>query len=136
MAAGELPEGGAGADEGRNVVDASIQRILYLSLGLLAVAAAISLRFGWPFLWGVLAGGLLMVANLRIITGVIRAVFAEEGRKGWRMGLYWLKFAALLGLVTALILWVKVDGVGFVVGMSTFLAAVFVESGLRLLSRR
>lgn len=126
--AGEDP----GGEEGD---DFSVGRIEVINLVLVALASVASLRGSWPFFWGVLTGGLLMAANFRIIAGVMRAVFVGRGLTGLKVALYWFKFAALLGIVGALILWVKVDGIGFVVGLSTLLLAVVVEVALRVAAK-
>jgi hypothetical protein len=116
--------------------EVSVQRIEVMNLILVAIAAAVSLTVSRPFFWGVVSGGALTAANFRILAGVIRSVFLKKGVNALNVGLYWVKFAAILGAVGALILWVKVDGVGFVVGLSTMLVAVTVEAVLRLIPKK
>ena len=60
----------------------------------------------------------------------------RKGASALNAGLHWFSFAAVLGVVGALILWVRVDGVGFVVGLTTLLAAVALEGTLRLVAKR
>jgi hypothetical protein len=111
----------------------SLRRIEVLHLVLVAAASLLALGASRPFLWGVVAGGAVNAANFRIVAGVVRAMFLGGRRAGGlKAGLYWFKFTALLAVVGALILWVKVDGVGFVVGLTTLLVAIAVEASLRL----
>jgi hypothetical protein len=127
---GESP--GEGADG-----EVSLRRIEVLNLALIAAAALLSLGASRRFFWGVVAGGALNAANFRIITGVVRSMFlGRKGASALNAGLHWFSFAAVLGVVGALILWVRVDGVGFVVGLTTLLAAVALEGGLRLVAKR
>ena len=132
--AGDLrgdPPGEGGSEASRE--EESLRRIEVLNLVLVAAASLLALGVSRPFFWGVLAGGALNAANFRIVAGVVRSMFlGRRGVNAVNAGLYWFKFTALLAVVGALILWVKVDGVGFVVGLTTLLIAIAVEASLRL----
>jgi len=122
-------EGGGQTPSG----EVSLRRIEVLHLVLVAAASLLALGASRPFFWGVVAGGAVNAANFWIVTGVVRAMFLGGRRAGGlNAGLYWFKFTALLAVVGALILWVKVDGVGLVVGLTMLLVAIAVEASLRL----
>ena len=132
--AGDLrvePPGEGGGEASRE--EASLRRIEVLNLALVVAASLLALGASRPFFWGVVAGGAVNAANFRIVAGVVRAMFLGGKRAGGlQAGLYWFKFTALLAVVGALILWVKVDGVGLVVGLTMLLVAIAVEASLRL----
>lgn len=123
------------ADEGSSVGEVSIQRIQVLNVCLLAVAAGAGLLVSRRFAVGVAAGGALMAVNFRVIAGVIRSVFLKQTGTLLNAGLYWVKFMALMGLIGFIVLWFRVDVIGFLVGLSVIFLAVTVEAVLRLLGR-
>jgi hypothetical protein len=126
------PPGEGGGEASRE--EASLRRIEVLNLALVVAASLVALGVSGPFFWGVVAGGALNAANFRIVASVVRSMFlGRRSVTAVNAGLYWFKFTALLAVVGALILWVKVDGVGFVVGLTTLLIAIAVEASLRLM---
>jgi hypothetical protein len=115
--------------------EVSIQRIQVLHLGLLAVAAVAGLLLSARFAAGVAAGGVLMAANFRVIAAVIRSVFLKQSAAILNAGLYWVKFLALMGLIGFIVLWFRVDIVGFLIGLTMIFVAVTLEAVLRLIGR-
>jgi hypothetical protein len=113
--------------------EVSIRRIQLLNLGFSGVACLIGLYISVPFFWGVLAGGVLMSASFGIIAAVIRSVFTKVGLSPLKIAIYWAKHAGLLFGVGALILVVRVDPLGLLVGLSILLVAITTEAMLRLL---
>lgn len=121
------------ADEaGATFGEVSVRRIQVINLCLLAAAALVSLWFSRAFALGVVAGGALMAGNFNIIVSVMRAVFLKGQAGIGRVGLYWVKFAALMLLIGVLVLVFRVDGIGLLVGLSTILVAIVAETLLRL----
>jgi len=122
-------------EDGPTPAEVSTRRIEVLNLALVALASAASLVISKDFAAGVVAGGLLMAANFRVIVGVIRAVFLKGSTRLGNVVIYWLKFAGVMALVGVLILVFQVDAVGFLVGSSTLLVAITAEAVLRLARR-
>jgi len=118
------------------IAEVSTRRIEILNLCILAASCLGSLWLSKAFAVGVLAGGILMAANFRIIVGVIRAVFLKGStRMIGNVAVYWLKFAGIMLLVGVLIVSYRVDAIGFLVGLSTILVAITAEAVLRLARR-
>jgi hypothetical protein len=120
------------------IAEVSTNRIEALNLGLVAVATLGGLGISREFAVGVLAGGVLMAANFRVIVGVLRSVFLK-GSGGAanvaNVAIYWLKFLGVMFLVGFLVLKFRVDVIGFLVGLSTILVAITAEAVLRLARR-
>ena len=122
------------ADEGATPGgEVSLTRIQVLNLVLVGVTAGGAWFFSRELAYGVLLGGALMAANLRIIVGVMRSVFGEGSGSIINVGLYWAKFAAMMLLVGVLIAVVEIDPVGLLIGMSVFLIAITGEAIARLM---
>ncbi|MBE0616411.1 MAG: hypothetical protein IH608_00605 [Proteobacteria bacterium] len=117
------------------VGEVSIQRIQILNVCLVGLAVAAGFLISIRFAAGVAAGGVLMAANFRVIAGVIRSVFLKQSSTILNAGLYWVKFLALMGFVGLLMLWLRVDVFGFLLGLSIFLVAITLEAVLRLAGR-
>jgi hypothetical protein len=117
------------------IAEVSTRRIEILNLCILAVACLGSLWVSGAFALGVLAGGVLMAANFRVIVGVIRSVFLKGSTRISNVALYWLKFAGIMLSVGVLIVSFRVDAIGFLIGLSTILIAITAEAVLRLLRR-
>ncbi|MHB8765151.1 MAG: ATP synthase subunit I [Deferrisomatales bacterium] len=126
---------GAGEDEGPPIKEVSLGRIEILNVCLVAAAALASFWFSRAFALGVLAGGVLMAANFRVIVGVMRSVFVRGSANALNVGIYWLKFVGLMLLVGIVILVFRVDPIGFLVGLSLILVAITTEAALRLAGR-
>jgi hypothetical protein len=97
-----------------------------LLLGLLLVA--VPFRLLEPK--ALLLGGLFMGFNFLLLgLGIVWAIPALASKKRLRVGvaLLVLKLLLMLGLITAVFFHVKLDGLSFVVGVSSLLAATFVE---------
>lgn len=117
------------------IAEVSTRRIEVLNLCILALACLGALWVSKAVALGVLAGGLLMAANFRVIVGVIRAVFLKGSTRMGNVAIYWLKFAGIMLLVGVLIVSFRVDAIGFLVGLSTILVAITAEAVLRLARR-
>ena len=112
--------------------EVSIQRIQVINLGILAVASIASFWVSTAFVLGVVSGGVLMAANFRVLVGVIRAVFLKGSSSIAHVGIYWVKFVGVMVLVGVIVVTLRVDPIGFLVGLSTILVAVTTEAALRL----
>ena len=113
----------------------SLTRIEVVNLILVGAASAGALWISRQFALGVLAGGLLMAANFRVIAGVMRAVFLRGSASLVNVGLYWVKFVAVMFLAGALILFFRVDAIGFLIGLSVILVAITAEALVRLVAK-
>ncbi len=115
--------------------EVSVRRIEALNIGLLAAIALGGLWVSQAFALGVVAGGLLMIANFRIIVGVIRSVFLKGSHSALNVGLYWFKFMAFMALVGMLVAVFQVDAIGVLTGLSVIVLAILVEGVLRLVGK-
>ena len=113
----------------------SVQRIQLLNLGVLALSFGAGFLVSVRFALGVLAGGVLMAANFKVIAGVVRSVFLDQTYAALNACFYWVKFLALMGLVGALVLWFRIDIFGCLLGLSTIVVAITLEAVLRLCGR-
>ena len=129
----ENPEGTEVEEPGPVGGEVSLTRLQVLHLVFVAIAAGTALYFGREMAYGVLLGGALMAANLRIIVGVMRSVFGKGSGSALNVGLYWAKFAILMLVVGILIAILGIDPVGLLVGLSIFVIAIIVEATARLL---
>lgn len=125
-----VAEDAADEDSGNEV---SLTRIQVLNLAFVAATALVALYFSRPMAYGVLLGGVLMAANLRIIVGVMSSVFGKGSGSMLNVGLYWAKFAGMMLLVGVLLAIFQIDPVGLLMGLSVFLLAISAEATLRLL---
>ena len=113
--------------------EVSLTRIQVLNLVLVAITAGGAWIFSRELAYGVLLGGALMAANLRIIVGVMRSVFGGGSGSIVNVGLYWVKFAAMMLLIGVLIAVFEIDPVGLLIGLSVFLLAITAEAVARLM---
>lgn len=111
-----------------------LTRVGKIHVALLAVAVAMALATRWLHAGSVLLGGVVMGLDLwllRIIAGLLGVAAADpsrQGRSGLALGAVLLKFGLLLGLIAALLSYLPVDGVSFVVGITLLLVACVVEA--------
>jgi hypothetical protein len=88
---------------------------------LLAVMTGLSLVFGSrEFATGVLAGGLIAVINCYWLNFTLRRAMEFPADKAVRftLGRYILRLAAIALVVSILIIYVKIDIVGLLIGLS------------------
>jgi hypothetical protein len=107
-----------------------------VNLALVGVALVVSHLFAGfgPFLYGVLAGGLLGAFNLRGMVWLTRRLIAAEAGSRSRYAVLFAAKLALLGSVVWVVLSrLPVDSVGFLVGFSTVLPAALWIAFLRSL---
>jgi len=108
--------------------------VMKLILGFTLAAAVIThlvVGFG-PFLWGVLAGGFLQVANLGALIWLGSRLTRAETRG---VAFYALLFVCKIGLLVVaavyLLKFFPVDVVGFMVGTSLLMPASLVASAIQ-----
>jgi len=128
------PADAAGSDEPSGA-EVSTRRIEVVHVCLVAAASLAALLVSRAFALGVFAGGLLMIANFRVIVGVIRSVFLKETNRVGNVIFYWLKFVGVLGLVGVIVVKFRVDALGFLVGLSLILVAITAEAVVRLIGK-
>ena len=125
------PENPSGEEEDLGG-EVSVRRIQIIDLLLIAAACAASLLISRELALGVLAGGILLAANFRVLAGVIRAVLLKGSGSLTQVGIYWVKLAGVMLLVGVLLIAFRIDPIGFLVGLGTILVAVTAEAVLRL----
>ncbi|HSH70005.1 MAG TPA: hypothetical protein VK997_08810 [Deferrisomatales bacterium] len=125
----QATKAGTAEDSGNEV---SLTRIQVLNLVFVGIAAACGWYFSREMAYGVLLGGVLMAANLRIIVGVMTSVFGKGSGSIVNVGLYWAKFAGMMLLVGVLLAVFEIDAVGLLIGLSVFLVAITAEAVFRL----
>jgi hypothetical protein len=115
--------------------EVSVKRIEVLNVCLVAAASLASLWISKELALGVVAGGVLMAANFRVIAGVIGTVLRRGSPSRVHVAIYWLKFVGVLVVVGLLVLFFRVDVIGLLVGLSTIVVAVTAEAMLRLVGK-
>jgi hypothetical protein len=116
---------------------AGIQRMTaFLTAAIAAILFAIASR---PAASGCLIGGSLMIANFYLLQIAAKAIFAfaHRGRIGpgnigpGKVGIVVapLKIMVLMVLVYVLIVRQRIDPAGFLLGVLTQFAAIFIETG-------
>lgn len=119
-------------ESGSPTGEVSVQRIQAINLVILAAATLGALWVSKRFALGVLAGGALMAANFRVIASVVPRVLVKGSPSAAHAGIYWLKFTGMLTLVGVAVVFLRIDPVGLLVGLSTIFVAVTAEATLRL----
>ena len=136
MATAPDPDAPGGTDVEESVAsggEVSLTRIQVLNLVFVGIAAGAAWTFSRELAYGVLLGGALMAANLRIIVGVMTSVFGKGSGSVINVGLYWAKFAGMMLLVGVLLAVFEIDPVGLLIGLSVFLVAITAEAVARLM---
>jgi hypothetical protein len=78
--------------------------------------------------WSFLAGGLLNVVNLRLLTLIVRGLTGQRKiSKGKLVAQVVIKFGGVLGVLAFLMLVVRPAPLPFLLGLSTVVAAVVLE---------
>jgi len=78
---------------------------------------------------GLLLGGAIMVANLYILGKIVERALMPEGKvPAVLVAAFFLKFAALFGLVALLFIFLKVSPIAFAVGTSTLILAILYDA--------
>lgn len=105
---------------------------------LLVMAGTMSFFYAgdWRQVWSFLAGGLLNILNLRLLTMIVGGLTGQ--RKVTRRRLIaqaLIKFGGMLGLLAFLMLVVRPDPVPFLLGLSTVVAAIVLEGIMGIFRR-
>ena len=108
--------------------------VLKLIVGFTLVAAVLThlVAGTGPFLWGVLAGGFLQVANLGALIWLgARLTRAEARGVAFYSALFVCKMALLIAAAIYLLKMFPVDVVGFMVGITLLMPASLVASAIQ-----
>lgn len=111
-------------------MNSRLREIERLHLGLLVGVACVAYLAGWRAAGSILLGGLVMLANLRLLgTLVARLVSPDRaGSPGAVLGIMLGKFVLFVG-VLALIIWrLPIDVLGFALGATVLLVAITLSS--------
>ena len=113
-----------------------VASIFRFSVWLTALAVA-----GSAFFWdlevflGTLFGGTLATANLYVLWRIVQAgARATTRRQGVLTALFFVKFAAMIGLVFVAVVYAPINLVAFLIGISVALVAL-VGVSLRAMTR-
>lgn len=116
--------------------DENIVTVLNAGSGILSTFMAIA---GWllisrQFAIGVLAGGLLAIANFNWLCGVIKraVLLSPETAKKFALIRYTLRISILALVIWALIVKINVDPLGLLVGLSVLIVNIFALTVYRL----
>jgi len=114
----------------------AVERDQFIALALMVAAAAATGHTGW--IAGLLAGGVLMAANFRLLRNVVMAfIFRQLGEGGATTASLLAQVAfkfALLGGAIFLILWSRqVDPIAFVVGTTALLLSIAWQAAKTML---
>jgi len=111
-----------------------MRHLSLLYWGALGVMGAISL-FAMPgsFTLGILAGGLLTIANFNVLRRTIQKAFSsgkmgnpKNGKKVALIGTYYIRIALMGIIIYCLLATGLVDPVGMAIGLSTVVVGIFV----------
>jgi len=106
-----------------------IKRIEKIGLVLTVLAGIVSAFLTPSMTAGLLLGGALMVANLYILGKIVeRALMPEATVSAVLVAAFFLKFAALFGLVAVLFIFFKVSPIAFAIGTSTLIVAILYDA--------
>jgi len=97
-----------------------------MALGATATLIALTV-YGTDVGLGVLAGAAVGVGNFRLLRTLMAGMMLQEGAVGTKVVfglLSGLKFLALVGVVVALLVWLRVDRIGFLVGITAMVVAL------------
>ena len=106
-------------------------------VGMTIAAAAVThlLSGAGPFLWGVLAGGFIQVANLGALIWLgVRLARAETRGAAFYTLLFMVKIALLAGVAIYVVKMLPVDVVGFIVGVALLMPAALLASAIQPLA--
>lgn len=101
-------------------------------INLILVGVGVALSYGlwrrWEIIWSFAAGGLLTVLNLRLLKLIVRTLTRPQGiAKGKLIAQVLLKYLGGLGVLAAIMLYLKPQPIAFLAGLSTLVAAVVLE---------
>lgn len=106
-----------------------INNLIIVALGTLGFGLTKDLRMVTSFL----AGGLVTVANLWLLRRIITGLLGENRPAKWKLALQiLLKFAGMLGIIGALMVWGKPLPIPFLLGLSTLVLTIVFEGLLGL----
>jgi hypothetical protein len=116
---------------GKKTKDAAIDirriEIVNVCLVVVAALAAFFLRSEASAL-GVVLGGAIMATSFRIIVAVMQAVLGRGSKRLWPIVAFWLKFAVMMILLGVLVIVYDIDAFGLLIGLSTILVSIVLES--------
>lgn len=111
----------------------AVERVT-LALAAVVIAAA-ALALGRQMAWGVSVGAALMALNAYALRRLGARAFKTFKSPGAAILLFNLKMGILIALVWAIIRYLKVDPVGFIIGISIFPVAIVVVAIRHLFAR-
>ncbi|MDP6944717.1 MAG: hypothetical protein QF464_11250 [Myxococcota bacterium] len=114
--------------------DSLMAMVVKLIVGFTLFAAVLThlIAGTGPFLWGVLAGGFLQVANLGALIWLgTRLTRAENRGVAFYVVLFVFKIALLIAVAIYLLKMFPIDAIGFMVGITLLMPASLVASAIQ-----
>lgn len=111
-------------------MNSRLREIERLHLGLLVGVACAAYLTGWLGAGSILLGGLIMLANLRLLAMLVGRMVQPEraGSQGAVLGIMLGKFVAFVAIL-ALVMWrLPIDVMGFALGATVLLVAITLSS--------
>jgi ATP synthase I chain len=106
----------------------NLERIEIFHIAALGAAAIVAAATGWLHVGSLLFGGIVMLANFRLLKEIVRRALRPGKGQALAFVLFAAKFGLFLGLL-ALVFWrVPVEGISFAVGVTLLLACCVVEA--------
>lgn len=108
-----------------------------LSLGVIEATNAILILLAALSCWlvwgqdrgvGVLIGGALSAGSFRVVVVVMKRILVPKRSGWWPVGVFWLKYMAMIAAVAWLMLKVKLDVIGFLVGVTLIVPSILMEA--------
>lgn len=104
-----------------------LDHVLHLNVVLVALSVVVThLAFGvGEGLWGVLSGGLVGIANYAAMCWLGRRILDAPRRpRAFYAALFVGKLTVLFGVIAAILTYLPVDAIGFLVGVSLLLPSI------------
>ena|SRR5512143_3321608 len=111
-------------------MNSRLREIERLHLGLLVGVACAAYLTGWLAPGSILLGGLVMLANLRLLSALVARLVSPDraGSPGAVLGIMLAKFVVFVGLL-ALVIWrLPIDVMAFALGATVLLIAITLSS--------
>lgn len=98
----------------------------WLTLGVAALVGVLFLS--WPYVLGLVAGGLIAVLNLSLLSKTLKTTLSVDGRSGSGSAIfkYYLRFVVSGLVITILLAKGMVHPIGLILGLSVVVAGIFL----------
>ncbi len=109
----------------------NVKRIHIINSVLYLLFLIISAFFSKPIIIGIAIGGALSVLNFFFIETFIGKSFINDKKIGLKFFFYFIKLTGLLSLIYVSIVYIELNAIAFVIGLSILFISIVFESILR-----